>query len=64
MVSPELVAIYEEQDPHNGGDGISSTGTQSPEPFPTDLSSTNGSYQPYQTASEIEVTPSALLSSE
>ncbi|XP_056440803.1 partitioning defective 3 homolog [Gadus chalcogrammus] len=58
-----LVAIYEEQDPHNGGDGISSTGTQSPEPFPTDLSSTNGSYQPYQTASEIEVTPSALLSS-
>ncbi|CAL8293354.1 unnamed protein product [Lota lota] len=60
-----LVAIYEEQDPHNGGDGTSasSTGTQSPEPFPTDLSSTNGSYQPYQPASEIEVTPSALLSS-
>ncbi|KAJ3611338.1 hypothetical protein NHX12_021354 [Muraenolepis orangiensis] len=62
----ELVAVYEEQDPHNGGDGTSasSTGTHSPEPFPAlDMgSSPNGSYQPYQAAGEIEVTPSALLS--
>ncbi|KAI1891400.1 hypothetical protein AGOR_G00143430 [Albula goreensis] len=58
-----LVAVYDEQDPHHGGDGTSasSTGTQSPEIFGSELSSTNVSaFQPYQTASEIEVTPSAL----
>ncbi|XP_057178189.1 partitioning defective 3 homolog isoform X2 [Triplophysa rosa] len=49
-----LVAVYEEQDPHHGGDGTSasSTGTQSPELFSAgELNS-----------SEIEVTPSALRS--
>ncbi|XP_051910666.1 partitioning defective 3 homolog isoform X2 [Hippocampus zosterae] len=58
-----LVAVYEEQDPHNGGDGTSasSTGTQSPEPFAGELRSTS-SFQPYQANSEIEVTPSALRS--
>ncbi|XP_061522324.1 partitioning defective 3 homolog isoform X2 [Phycodurus eques] len=58
-----LVAVYEEQDPHNGGDGTSasSTGTQSPEPFTGELSSTSA-FQPYQANSEIEVTPSALRS--
>uniref|UniRef100_A0A3B5ASL6 Par-3 family cell polarity regulator n=1 Tax=Stegastes partitus TaxID=144197 RepID=A0A3B5ASL6_9TELE len=59
-----LVAVYEEQDPHNGGDGTSasSTGTQSPEPFASDMSSASA-FQPYQANSEIEVTPSALRSS-
>ncbi|XP_032359463.1 LOW QUALITY PROTEIN: partitioning defective 3 homolog [Etheostoma spectabile] len=58
-----LVAVYEEQDPHNGGDGTSasSTGTQSPEPFTSDMSSASA-FQPYQPNSEIEVTPSALRS--
>ncbi|XP_040921331.1 partitioning defective 3 homolog isoform X3 [Toxotes jaculatrix] len=58
-----LIAVYEEQDPHNGGDGTSasSTGTQSPEPFASDMSSASA-FQPYQTSSEIEVTPSALRS--
>nr|XP_033494840.1 partitioning defective 3 homolog isoform X1 [Epinephelus lanceolatus] len=58
-----LVAVYEEQDPHNGGDGTSasSTGTQSPEPFTSDMSSVSA-FQPYQATSEIEVTPSALRS--
>ncbi|XP_053714846.1 partitioning defective 3 homolog isoform X3 [Synchiropus splendidus] len=58
-----LVAVYEEQDPHNGGDGTSasSTGTQSPEPFAGELSSASA-FQPYQANSEIEVTPSALRS--
>lgn len=58
-----LVAIYEEQDPHNGGDGTSasSTGTQSPEPFASEMNSASA-FQPYQASSEIEVTPSALLS--
>ncbi|XP_030254878.1 partitioning defective 3 homolog [Sparus aurata] len=57
-----LVAVYEEQDPHNGGDGTSaSSGTQSPEPFTSDTSSASA-FQPYQTNSEIEVTPTALLS--
>nr|XP_057915316.1 partitioning defective 3 homolog isoform X5 [Doryrhamphus excisus] len=58
-----LVAIFEEQDPHNGGDGTSasSTGTQSPELFSGELSSTSA-FQPYQANSEIEVTPSALRS--
>uniref|UniRef100_H2LIX9 Par-3 family cell polarity regulator n=1 Tax=Oryzias latipes TaxID=8090 RepID=H2LIX9_ORYLA len=59
-----LVAVYEEQDPHNGGDGTSasSTGTHSPEPFPSDTSSTSA-FQTYQADSEIEVTQSALRSS-
>uniref|UniRef100_A0A3Q3KBR8 PDZ domain-containing protein n=1 Tax=Monopterus albus TaxID=43700 RepID=A0A3Q3KBR8_MONAL len=58
-----LVAVYEEQDPHNGGDGTSasSTGTQSPEPFASDMSSASA-FQPYQASSEIEVTPSSLQS--
>ncbi|XP_060681067.1 partitioning defective 3 homolog isoform X5 [Hemiscyllium ocellatum] len=58
-----LVAIFEEQEPHHGGDGTSasSTGTQSPEifgsePAPNSLSA----FQPYQASSEIEVTPSVL----
>lgn len=64
-LSLQLVAVYEEQDPHNGGDGTSasSTGTQSPEPFASDMSSASA-FQPYQAHSEIEVTPSALRSSE
>ncbi|XP_061778407.1 partitioning defective 3 homolog [Nerophis ophidion] len=58
-----LVAVFEEQDPHNGGDGTSasSTGTQSPEPYVGQLSSTSA-FQPYQADGEIEVTPSALRS--
>lgn len=68
-LSLQLVAVYEEQDPHHGGDGTSasSTGTQSPEPFTAvaELNSSNMSaFQPYQTSSEIEVTPSALRSSK
>lgn len=61
----QLVAVYEEQDPHNGGDGTSasSTGTHSPEPFPSDTSSTSA-FQTYQADSEIEVTQSALRSSK
>lgn len=61
----QLVAVYEEQDPHNGGDGTSasSTGTQSPEPYPSELSSASA-FQPYQNNSEIEVTPTALRSSK
>ncbi|XP_060901436.1 par-3 family cell polarity regulator alpha, b isoform X4 [Labrus mixtus] len=59
-----LIAVYEEQEPHHGGDGTSasSTGTQSPDLFAADLSAGSGAsaFQPYQTASEIEVTPSAL----
>uniref|UniRef100_A0A3P8XSR3 Par-3 family cell polarity regulator n=1 Tax=Esox lucius TaxID=8010 RepID=A0A3P8XSR3_ESOLU len=58
-----LVAVYDEQDPHHGGDGTSasSTGTQSPDLFATELNSSNMSaFQPYQATSEIEVTPSAL----
>lgn len=63
--SHQLVAVYEEQNPHNGGDGTSasSTGTQSPEPFSGELS-TASAFQPYQTNSEIEVTQTALRSSE
>uniref|UniRef100_A0A3Q2QWW1 Par-3 family cell polarity regulator n=1 Tax=Fundulus heteroclitus TaxID=8078 RepID=A0A3Q2QWW1_FUNHE len=59
-----LVAVYEEQDPHNGGDGTSasSTGTQSPDPFACEMNSASA-FQPYQAASEIEVTTSALRSS-
>ncbi|XP_035489122.2 partitioning defective 3 homolog isoform X4 [Scophthalmus maximus] len=59
-----LIAVYDEQDPHHGGDGTSasSTGTQSPDLFAADLSAGSGAsaFQPYQAASEIEVTPSAL----
>uniref|UniRef100_H3CRB3 Par-3 family cell polarity regulator alpha, b n=1 Tax=Tetraodon nigroviridis TaxID=99883 RepID=H3CRB3_TETNG len=61
-----LVAVYEEQEPHHGGDGTSasSTGTQSPDLFAADLSAGGGAsaFQPYHAASEIEVTPSALRS--
>lgn len=65
LLSLQLVAVYEEQDPHNGGDGTSasSTGTQSPEPFTGELGSASA-FQPYQATSEIEVTPTALRSSE
>ncbi|KAM9845122.1 par-3 family cell polarity regulator alpha, b isoform 2-T2 [Aulostomus maculatus] len=59
-----LIAVYDEQEPHHGGDGTSasSTGTQSPDLFAADLSACSGTsaFQPYQAASEIEVTPSAL----
>ncbi|XP_037538351.1 partitioning defective 3 homolog isoform X3 [Nematolebias whitei] len=59
-----LIAVYEEQEPHHGGDGTSasSTGTQSPDLFAVDLSAGSGAsaFQPYQVTSEIEVTPSAL----
>ncbi|KAM4728244.1 par-3 family cell polarity regulator alpha, b isoform 6-T7 [Anableps anableps] len=59
-----LIAIYDEQEPHHGGDGTSasSTGTQSPDLFTADLGAGSGAsaFQPYQNASEIEVTPSAL----
>ncbi|XP_072524472.1 par-3 family cell polarity regulator alpha, b isoform X2 [Salminus brasiliensis] len=62
-----LVAVYEEQEPHVGGDGTSasSTGTQSPDLFSADVSSSTpiSAFQPfhtYQPNSEIEVTPSTL----
>ncbi|XP_070658150.1 partitioning defective 3 homolog isoform X16 [Bos indicus] len=58
-----LVAVFDEQDPHHGGDGTSasSTGTQSPEMFGSELGTSNVSaFQPYQATSEIEVTPSVL----
>ncbi|XP_077955816.1 par-3 family cell polarity regulator alpha, b isoform X4 [Gasterosteus aculeatus] len=59
-----LMAVYDEQEPHHGGDGTSasSTGTQSPDLFATDHSAGSGAsaFHPYQVASEIEVTPSAL----
>ncbi|KAM9673535.1 partitioning defective 3 homolog isoform 4-T4 [Trichechus inunguis] len=58
-----LVAVFDEQDPHHGGDGTSasSTGTQSPEVFGSELGTNNVSaFQPYQATSEIEVTPSVL----
>uniref|UniRef100_A0A3B3CZA9 Par-3 family cell polarity regulator alpha, b n=1 Tax=Oryzias melastigma TaxID=30732 RepID=A0A3B3CZA9_ORYME len=60
----KLIAFYDEQEPHHGGDGTSasSTGTQSPDLFAADLSAGSGAsaFQPYQATSEIEVTPSAL----
>uniref|UniRef100_A0A8C3EDU6 Partitioning defective 3 homolog n=1 Tax=Corvus moneduloides TaxID=1196302 RepID=A0A8C3EDU6_CORMO len=59
----QLVAVFDEQDPHHGGDGTSasSTGTQSPEIFGSELgSNTASAFQPYQATSEIEVTPSVL----
>ncbi|XP_053349791.1 partitioning defective 3 homolog isoform X2 [Clarias gariepinus] len=59
-----LVAVYDEQDPHHGGDGTSasSTGSQSPDVFSRgEISSgTPSAFQPYQNSSEIEVTPMAL----
>ncbi|XP_053117574.1 partitioning defective 3 homolog isoform X3 [Hemicordylus capensis] len=58
-----LVAVFDEQDPHHGGDGTSasSTGTQSPEIFGSELGTNAVSaFQPYQATSEIEVTPSVL----
>ncbi|XP_017573980.1 par-3 family cell polarity regulator alpha, b isoform X2 [Pygocentrus nattereri] len=64
-----LVAVYEEQEPHAGGDGTSasSTGTQSPDLFSVEVSSSTplSAFQPFHTYqpnnnSEIEVTPSAL----
>ncbi|XP_067863725.1 partitioning defective 3 homolog isoform X3 [Heptranchias perlo] len=58
-----LVAIFEEQDPHHGGDGTSasSTGTQSPEMFSSESAPNSlSAFQPYQASSEIEVTPSVL----
>ncbi|XP_060247752.1 partitioning defective 3 homolog isoform X7 [Meriones unguiculatus] len=58
-----LVAVFDEQDPHHGGDGTSasSTGTQSPEIFGSELGTSGVSaFQPYQATSEIEVTPSVL----
>ncbi|XP_066539563.1 partitioning defective 3 homolog isoform X2 [Hoplias malabaricus] len=59
-----LVAVYEEQDPHHGGDGTSasSTGSQSPDVFSRGELSSNSSsaFQPYHNSSEIEVTPSAM----
>ncbi|XP_027542609.1 partitioning defective 3 homolog isoform X15 [Neopelma chrysocephalum] len=58
-----LVAVFDEQDPHHGGDGTSasSTGTQSPEIFGSELgSNATSAFQPYQAPSEIEVTPSVL----
>ncbi|MGH0165145.1 UNVERIFIED_CONTAM: hypothetical protein FKN15_052470 [Acipenser sinensis] len=67
FISLGLVAVYDEQDPHHGGDGTSasSTGTQSPEMFGSELNSSNiSAFQPYQVTSEIEVTPSALRTSK
>lgn len=62
------MAVYDEQEPHHGGDGTSasSTGTQSPDLFAADLSAGSGAsaFHPYQVASEIEVTPSALRTSK
>ncbi|XP_034411143.1 partitioning defective 3 homolog isoform X2 [Cyclopterus lumpus] len=59
-----LIAVYDEQEPHHGGDGTSasSTGTQSPDLFAADLNAGSGAsaFHPYQVASEIEVTPSAM----
>lgn len=63
----QLVAVFDEQDPHHGGDGTSasSTGTQSPEIFGSELGPNNVSaFQPYQATSEIEVTPSVLRASK
>lgn len=57
------MAIFDEQEPNHGGDGTSasSTGTQSPEIFGSELGTTTASYE---AASEIEVTPSVLRTSK
>ncbi|XP_056094704.1 par-3 family cell polarity regulator alpha, b isoform X2 [Rhinichthys klamathensis goyatoka] len=59
-----LVAVFEEQEPHVGGDGTSasSTGTQSPEMFSGEPSTSTplSAFQPYLPHSEIEVTTSTL----
>ncbi|XP_076837526.1 par-3 family cell polarity regulator alpha, b isoform X2 [Brachyhypopomus gauderio] len=62
-----LVAVYEEQEPHAGGDGtsVSSTGSPSPDVTSGDVvcSSPLSAFQhfhSYQPSSEIEVTPSTL----
>ncbi|XP_026146733.1 partitioning defective 3 homolog isoform X2 [Carassius auratus] len=59
-----LVAVYDEQEPHVGGDGTSasSTGTQSPELFSGEPSTSTplSAFQPYLPHSEIEVTTSTL----
>ncbi|XP_035386930.1 partitioning defective 3 homolog isoform X3 [Electrophorus electricus] len=57
-----LVAVYDEQDPHHGGDGTSasSTGSQSPDVFSRVSSGSPSAFHPYQNSSEIEVTPTAL----
>ncbi|XP_043117600.1 par-3 family cell polarity regulator alpha, b isoform X7 [Puntigrus tetrazona] len=59
-----LVAIFDEQEPHVGGDGTSasSTGTQSPELFSGEPSTSTplSAFQPYLPHSEIEVTTSTL----
>ncbi|XP_065118254.1 par-3 family cell polarity regulator alpha, b isoform X2 [Paramisgurnus dabryanus] len=59
-----LVAVYDEQEPHVGGDGTSasSTGTQSPEIFSGEPSTSTplSAFQPYLPQSEIEVTTSTL----
>ncbi|KAK1794892.1 hypothetical protein P4O66_010092, partial [Electrophorus voltai] len=58
----KLVAVYDEQDPHHGGDGTSasSTGSQSPDVFSRVSSGSPSAFHPYQNSSEIEVTPTAL----
>ncbi|XP_073703196.1 par-3 family cell polarity regulator alpha, b isoform X1 [Garra rufa] len=59
-----LVAVFDEQEPHVGGDGTSasSTGTQSPELFSGEPSTSTplSAFQPYLPHSEIEVTTSTL----
>ncbi|KAK7159637.1 hypothetical protein R3I94_005855 [Phoxinus phoxinus] len=59
-----LVAVFDEQEPHVGGDGTSasSTGTQSPEIFSGEPSTSTplSAFQPYLPHSEIEVTTSTL----
>ncbi|TNN33529.1 Partitioning defective 3 [Liparis tanakae] len=69
LLGVHLIAVYDEQEPHHGGDGTSasSTGTQSPDLFATDLGGAGSgasAFHPYQVASEIEVTPSAMRTSE
>ncbi|KAL0201323.1 hypothetical protein M9458_004510, partial [Cirrhinus mrigala] len=55
-----MVAVFDEQEPHVGGDGTSasSTGTQSPELFSGEPSTSTplSAFQPYLPHSEIEVT--------
>ncbi len=66
--SLQLVAVFDEQEPHVGGDGTSasSTGTQSPELFSGEPSTSTplSAFQPYLPHSEIEVTTSTLRTSK